>query len=93
MSWFEEQLRFREQSDNADFADAIESIAGAVMGKRLTEALDSKEIAGSAIEEILKFRIIHSFLPLFCEETAPLYPDISRYFCRSRPIITLLNTD
>ena len=55
MSWFEEQLRDREKSDNADFADAIESIANAVMGTRLRDALSQKEIAGSAIEEILKF--------------------------------------
>ena len=55
MGWFEEQLRYREQSDNADFADAIDSIAGAVMGTRLQEALSQDEIAGSAIEEILKY--------------------------------------
>ena len=55
MSWFEEQLRYREESDNADFADAIDSIAGAVMGKRLRDALSQNEIAASAIEEILKF--------------------------------------
>lgn len=55
MSWFEEQLRFREESDNADFADAIDSIANAVMGKRLQDALSQHEIAGSAIDEILKF--------------------------------------
>ena len=55
MSWFEEQLRYREESDNADFEDAIDSIAGAVMGIRLRDALSQNEIAGSAIEEILKF--------------------------------------
>ena len=55
MSWFEEQLKIREQSDNADFADAMDSIAGAVMGKRLRDALSQDEIAGSAIDEILKY--------------------------------------
>lgn len=55
MGWFEDQLRSREQSDNADFADAIDSIANAVMGNRLRDALSQDEIAGSAIEEILKF--------------------------------------
>ncbi len=55
MSWFEEQLQSREASDNADFADAIDSIAGAVMGTRLREALGREEIAGSAIDEILRF--------------------------------------
>ena len=55
MSWFEEQLRYREETDNANFEDAIDSIAGAVMGKRLRDALSQNEIAGSAIEEILKY--------------------------------------
>ena len=55
MSWFEEQLRLREQSDNADFEDAIDSIAGAVMGAQLRDALSQNEVADSAIEEILKY--------------------------------------
>lgn len=55
MSWFEEQLRYREEADDAVFADAIDSIAGAVMGKRLQRALSQKEIADSAIGEILDF--------------------------------------
>ena len=55
MSWFDEQLRYREKTDNADFSDAIDSIANAVMGKRLQDALSQDEIAGSAIDEILKF--------------------------------------
>ena len=55
MSWFEEQLRYREETDNANFEDAIDSIAGAVMGTRLRDALSQNEIASSAVEEILKF--------------------------------------
>ena len=55
MYWFEEQLRYREQSDNAAFEDAIDSIAGAIMGTRLRDALSENEIAGSAIDEILRF--------------------------------------
>ena len=55
MSWFEEQLRYREQSDKADFEDAIDSIANAVMGTRLRDALSQNEIADSALEEILKY--------------------------------------
>ena len=55
MSWFEEQLKYREESDNFAVADAVDSIAGAVMGKHLRDALSDREIAGSAIEEILKF--------------------------------------
>ena len=55
MSWFEEQLRYREETENADLADAIDSIAGAVMGTRLREALSQNELAASAIEAILKY--------------------------------------
>ena len=55
MSWFDEQLRYREESDNTDFSDALDSIANAVMGKRLEAALSHNEIADDAIEEILRF--------------------------------------
>ncbi len=55
MSWFDEQLRYRKDVDDENLSEAIDSIAGAVMGKRLTEAYESHEIAQSAIEEILKF--------------------------------------
>ena len=55
MSWFEEQLRMRKEADDTNFADAIDSIASAVMGTRLRDALSQNEIAGSAIEEILKY--------------------------------------
>ena len=55
MGWFKEQLRYREETDNADFSDAIDSIANAVMGVRLQDALSQDEIAGSAIDEILKY--------------------------------------
>ncbi len=55
MSLFEEQLRYREESDNADFEDALDSIVKAVMGTRLRDALSQNELAASAIEEILKY--------------------------------------
>ena len=55
MGWFEEQLHIREESDRETFADALSSLAGAVMGERLSNALSQKEIAASAIEEILKY--------------------------------------
>lgn len=55
MSWFEEQLRYREETDNSNFSDAIDSIASAVMGTRLRDALSRNEIAGSAIEAILNY--------------------------------------
>ncbi len=55
MGWFEEQLKFREESDNESFSEAIDSIANAVMGVRLKDALSQDEIATSAIDEILKY--------------------------------------
>ena len=55
MSWFDEQLRYRNEMDDDSLADSLDSIAGAIMGRRLTEAMSEREIAGSAIEEILKF--------------------------------------
>ena len=55
MSWFEEQLRYRKEADNSNFSDAIDSIASAVMGTKLRDALSRNEIAGSAIEAILNY--------------------------------------
>lgn len=55
MSWFDEQIKNREESDNADLNDAIDSIADAVMGRRLKSALSYNDIAESAIGEILKY--------------------------------------
>lgn len=55
MGWFDEQLKYRKQNDDDRFSDAIAGIAGAVMGKRLSDALDDREIAQSAIEAILKY--------------------------------------
>ena len=55
MSWFEEQIKYREQAENADFADAVDSIVNAVMGTRLRNALSKDDLAASAIDEILRF--------------------------------------
>lgn len=55
MGWFEQQLKYRKQKDDDTFSDAVESIAGAVMGQRLSAVYDSMEVAQSAIDEILKY--------------------------------------
>ena len=55
MGWFDEQLEYRKRKDDEVFADAVESIAGAVMGKKFKEAFDKQEILESAIEEIIKY--------------------------------------
>lgn len=54
MGWFEEQLKTRRQNDEENFARSLSSVAGAVMGQRLSRAFSSREIAGSAIDEVLK---------------------------------------
>lgn len=55
MSWFDEQIKYRKEQDDEVFSEAIEGIAGAVIGKRLIEALDNQTITRSAIQEILKY--------------------------------------
>lgn len=55
MSWFDEQLRFRKESDDQSLDDSVQGIARAVMGQKLTEALSRGERAQTAVEEILKY--------------------------------------
>lgn len=56
MGWFDEQIKQRKQSDNDVFADSFVNIAGAVMGSRVSTALnDERQIAKNAFDEILKF--------------------------------------
>ena len=56
MGWFDEQIKQRKQNDNDVFADSFVNIAGAVMGSRVSAALnDKRQIAKNAFDEILKF--------------------------------------
>ena len=56
MGWFDEQIRSRKESDLAAFEDSFQQMAGAVMGRRMTEALnDDRQLTEDAIGEILKF--------------------------------------
>lgn len=55
MSWFDEQLRFRKESDDRSLENSIDKIAQAVMGQRLTEALSNSQRAKSAIDAVLKY--------------------------------------
>ena len=56
MGWFDEQIRARKESDRAVFEDSFLQMAGAVMGKRMSEALnDDRQVAADAIGEILKY--------------------------------------
>lgn len=56
MSWFDEQIRQRKQSDSETFADSFVNIAGAVMGRKVQVALsDDRQVTKDAVDEILKF--------------------------------------
>ena len=56
MSWFDEQIKHRKKSDNEVFEDSFIEIAGAVMGRRLSDALnDERQKTFDAIHDILKY--------------------------------------
>ncbi len=56
MGWFDEQIRTRKDADDAAFEDAFHQIAGAVMGKRMSDILnDDRLAAADAIGDILKY--------------------------------------
>ena len=55
-SWFEEQIELRKQNDMEAFEDSCIRIAGSVMGKGLSAALQNeREQATDAIGSILKY--------------------------------------
>ena len=61
MGWFDEQIKQRKQSDQDVFADAFINIAGAVMGSRLSSALnDERQQMKNAFDEILRFYHINT---------------------------------
>lgn len=56
MGWFDEQIKQRRQNDDDVFADSFVQIAGAVMGRRVSAALnDERQAAKNAFDEILKY--------------------------------------
>ena len=56
MGWFDEQIRARKEADRAVFEDSFQQMAGAVMGRRMAQALnDDRQVTEDAIGEILKF--------------------------------------
>ena len=61
MGWFDEQIRQRKQSDDELFADAFVHMASAVMGEKVSAALnDERTATKSAIDEILRFYHVKS---------------------------------
>lgn len=56
MGWFDEQIRQRKKNDNDVFADSFINMAGAIMGRRVSDALnDDRIVTKDAIDEILKY--------------------------------------
>ena len=56
MGWFDEQIKQRIKLDNDEFSDAFASMAGVVMGERVSRALENDHIqTKNAIDEILKY--------------------------------------
>ena len=56
MGWFDEQIRSRKEADRAVFEDSFLQMAGAVLGRRMSEALnDDRQVTTDAIGEILKY--------------------------------------
>ncbi len=65
MGWFDEQIRARKEADRSVFEESFEEIAGAVMGQRMSQALnDDRQITADAIGEILRhYRVKSRELP------------------------------
>ncbi|MGN0288779.1 MAG: NHLP bacteriocin export ABC transporter permease/ATPase subunit [Lachnospiraceae bacterium] len=56
MGWFDEQIKERKRNDDSVFAESFVNIAGAIMGRRVSDALnDDRTITQNAIDEILKY--------------------------------------
>ncbi len=56
MGWFGEQIRDRVKADNEAFEDSFMSMAGAVMGRKLSAALnDARQSATDAVGQILRY--------------------------------------
>ena len=56
MGWFDEQIRARKDADQNVFEESFVRMAGAVIGRRLSDSLnDDRSAATDAIGEILKF--------------------------------------
>lgn len=56
MGWFDEQIKERKRNDDSVFTESFVNIAGAIMGRRVSDALnDDRTITKNAIDEILKY--------------------------------------
>lgn len=56
MSWFEEQIKQREQQDIDSFEDSFRRLAGSVIGQKLSDAItDEREQARGAVTELCRY--------------------------------------
>ena len=56
MGWFDEQIKARKKSDDETFEDSFIKIAGSVMGRKLSAAIDDeRERTTDAVKEILHY--------------------------------------
>ena len=56
MGWFDEQIRERKNADRAAFENSFRTIAGAVIGRRMTKALnDDRQATTDVVGEILQY--------------------------------------
>ena len=61
MGWFDEQIKQRKEHDDSVFSDSFVNLAGAVMGAKISAALnDNRQITKNAIDEILKYYHVKS---------------------------------
>ena len=61
MGWFEEQIKERKRNDDSVLTESFVNIAGAIMGRRVSDALnDDRAITQNAIDEILKYYRVKS---------------------------------
>lgn len=61
MGWFDEQIKERKRNDDSVFTESFVNIAGAIMGRRVSDALnDDRTITQNAIDEILKYYHVKS---------------------------------
>lgn len=61
MGWFDDQIHKRKQADDEALADSFQYIAEAVMGHRISDALnDSRQVTTDAIGEILSYYHVKS---------------------------------
>lgn len=55
MGWFEEQLKYRKQIDDEQFSDALDVLAGSVMGDSVRKAMSKEKQVRDAVQEVARY--------------------------------------